>query len=123
MTDAANAINAAVAAQNQAASESTSEVDTIAHENPTAASAPVSGVTTLRIFLVFVPLYYFDPLRLGLATACGLLTFIACCASYRMTGTLKLFGITWCDPAKGSEWEEFFIGLLPWGTAFIVAGA
>jgi hypothetical protein len=28
--------------------------------------------------------------------------------------TLKLFGITWCDPARGSEWEEFLTGLFPY---------
>lgn len=77
-------------------------------------------ITCLRIFLMLMPFYWLD-IHLIALPLLGMLAWPACWVGYKFDEykiRLRTFGFVWCDPDKGSEWEEFFLGALPYASAF-----
>lgn len=81
----------------------------------------MSWITWVRMTATVAPLLWFYP-QLIVLTATALLTWPACWLGYKLNDyglRLSTFGFVWCNPQAGSEWEEWFIGLLPYGVLFV----
>lgn len=79
-------------------------------------------ITWVRLTAMLAPFMWYNP-ELILLTVFSLLAWPACWLGYKFDDyglKLSTFGFVWCDPVKGSEWEELFIGLLPYGAVFMI---
>lgn len=85
----------------------------------------MSWITAARIFLMLLPFYANENLlfyaneNLLWLPLLGILAWPACWLGYKANAWGWRLGAL-CDPNKGSEWGELFIGLLPYGVVFMV---